>query len=103
MHASELRHRVVAVLRKHARVQLFCPLDPDLALRDGRWRHVAAKFIEKQPPQRFRRSRVARKQRALHRFWQICEREDRSRQVGKVRRKGLLLVRSEFGHGVRLH
>ena len=47
--------------------------------------HLRGELVEKQPAQRFRRARVSREQRALHRFRQVLQPEHRAIGVGEVR------------------
>ena len=96
--AAELCDRIVAVLVEHARVELVGARETDrAAARRRRGTDLVEKLVQEEPPQRLGRSRVAREQRALDRFRQIGQREDRPIGVGEVRRQR---ARLGFGEGV---
>ena len=62
---------------------------------------LAEELVEEQAPQRLRRARVAREQRALDRFRQVGQREDRAIGVGEVRRERARFLRRErFSGGI---
>ncbi len=93
MHAAELGDRVVAVIGEDLRVQLLGPLEAHFALADAAaCSHVLVELVEEQPPQRLRRSRVPREERALHGFRQVGQREDGSVEIGEIRRERALFV-----------
>jgi hypothetical protein len=57
--------------------------------------NVAKKFVEEQPAERLRGSRVAGEQRPFDGFGQIDEREDRPIGIGEERPEGPSFVRCE--------
>ena len=74
VHAAELRDRVVAVLVEHPLVQPLGARSLPTSARRRRPRGRATsseELVEEQPPQRLRRPRVAREQRALDRLRQV--------------------------------
>ena len=101
---AELRDRVVAIFIQNARIQLLGARGANARIRDVSRRpgrvHLADELVEKQPPDRFRRTRVARKERALHRLGKIPQREDRSIRIREVGFERVGFFRRErFGDG----
>ena len=88
--AAELRHRVVAVVVEHPRVQPLGALESD-GRGAGGAADLGIELVEEQASQRLGRPRIAREQRALHGLRQIHERKDRPVEVREVRRDGRLL------------
>jgi hypothetical protein len=82
MDAAELRDRVIAVVVEHPLVQLLRALAAHALGWAGGL--PLEELVEKQPAQRLRRPRIAREQRALDRFWQIDERENRLVRVREI-------------------
>jgi hypothetical protein len=101
VHASELGHRVVAVLEEHPVVELLRPPEPDGGV-DGQIAgevEVADELVQEQAPQALGRPRVAGEERALHDLGQVHEREDGRVEVREVRAQHrLLLVGEALGH-----
>ncbi len=101
VHASELGHRVVAVLEEHPVVELLGSPEPDGRV-DGeiaREVEVADELVEEQAPQALGRARIAGEQGALHDLGQVDEREDGRVEVREVRAQHrLLLVGEALGH-----
>jgi hypothetical protein len=94
VHAAELRDRVVAELEEHPVEQLLGLVHLDvLEPRDRAGLERFGELVQEQPPERFRRPRVAREERALDHLGQVGQREDRAVEVGEVGREpGSLLV-----------
>ena len=86
--ATELRHRVVAVLIEHPAIQAFCTL---AARRGGRAGGVGARFdpvgelVEEKAADRLGRPRVPREERPLDHFREVGQDEDRLIGVADVR------------------
>ena len=93
--ATELRHRVVAVLAQDPLVQPFGAFYAH-ALRSPAARYGVQELVEKQTSDRLGRPRVPGEQRALHHLWQIPEREDRLVEVGEIGRQGAALIGGEL-------
>ncbi len=89
MHAAQLRDRVVSVVAEHTLIQLLglVRAHARVACRRGA-ANAVVELVQEQPPQRLRRPRIAREQRALDRLRQIDEREHRPIDVREVRRNG---------------
>src|SRR5262249_40235454 len=101
MDSTELGDRIVAVFEENTLVELLGPLrsrvrNGVISTRDswGKWGGclippILHKLVEEKTPERFRRARIAREERALHHLGKIGEREDRAveiRDVGRERR-----------------
>ena len=99
VHAAKLRDRIVSIFGKDLGIKAFGALESHAALGRRHGADVFEKFVEKQPPQRFRRSRIPREERALHGFRQIGQRENRTGETRKIRRERFLFVCGEFRHG----
>jgi len=100
MRAAELRDRVVSVLAQHARVQFVRAFGADGARRrrGAAFCELTDELVEEQAPNGFRRARVAREERALHRFRKVRQRENGAIGVREIRRqRSGFCVRECFG------
>ena len=94
--AAQLCDRIVSVLVEDARIQPVGAVGADgRESRLVKGLNVAPKLVQKEAPQRLGRSRVAREHRALDRFGQVDQREDRPIGVGEIRSQRLLFVAAE--------
>ena len=94
--ATELRDRVVSVLLEDAAVQTLGSSPAWSGIADARTRlDVIEELVEKEPSSRLGRPRVPREERALDRFRQVGQREDRLVDVAEVRRQRGKLLGSE--------
>mgnify|MGYP003333426396 CR=1 FL=1 len=99
-HAAELRDGVVTVLDEHALVEPFRGGDLHaLEAGDTSLADALGELIEEQPPERLRRARVPREERALHDLGEVDEREDRPVDAREVRtQRGGLVVGELLRH-----
>ena len=109
MRATELRHRVVAVLVEDLVEELLGARDAyTLGLAAGRRRAIAdlvCELVEEEAAQRLGGPRVAGEERTLHRFREIGQRENVPVEIREVGRKPRALVVGEGlggGHGVEI-
>ena len=100
--AAELRHRVVAVLVEHPRIERLGAVEagggaPGAVLPDR-----AEELVEEQPPRRLRRARVPGEQRPLDHLRQVGQHENRAVGVAEVRsERGGFLGRERLRRGER--
>ena len=80
VHAAQLRHRVIAVIVEYLLVQALGASRAHIG-RARRQGGPVEELVEKEPPQRLRRSRVPREQRALHGLGQVDQRKHRPRST----------------------
>ena len=86
VHATQLRHRVVAVFEEHLFVQLFSSLQTNRGI-DGDVAgnvEIADELVEEETSQTLRAAAVASEQRSLHDLGKVDEREDGTIEIGEV-------------------
>jgi hypothetical protein len=105
--AAELGHRVVSVADEDALVELRGAPALVAVPGGGDRRQGVGELLQEQPPQRAGIARVAGEQRPLHRLGQVDQREDRTVEIGDVRREPVALGGREIvgrvAHGGRPH